>query len=115
MSFNLDNFERHVHRREYEFAARELLNLLLALDENYGAAGAGFRAQLTGDFMADELDDHLTTRIAAATAFLFSDQNFQLSPQGIAQLLNWQRWLSTPVCRQPAPQRRCRAMGAQHR
>ena len=101
MSFDLDTFERHVHRREYELAARELLGLLVTLDANYGAAGDGFRAQLIGEFMPDELDDHLTTRIAAATAFLFSDQNFQLSPAGIAQLLNWQRWLSTLFAASP--------------
>ncbi|HTG23680.1 MAG TPA: hypothetical protein VK681_26845 [Reyranella sp.] len=101
MAFDLDTFERHVHRREYELAARELLGLLVTLDANYGAAGDDFSAQLTGEFMPDELDDHLTTRIAAATAFLFSDQNFQLSPQGIAQLLNWQRWLSTLFAASP--------------
>lgn len=101
MSFNLDTFERHVHRREYELAAREFLGLLHTLDANYGATGDGFRAQLTGEFRPDELDDHLTTRIAAAAAFLFSDQNFQLSPEGLAQLLNWQRWISTLFAASP--------------
>lgn len=101
MPFNLDLFERHVHRREYELAARELLQLLHTLDANYGATGDGFRAQLTSEFRADELDDHLTTRIAAAAAFLFSDQNFQLSPEGLAQLLHWQRWISTLFAASP--------------
>jgi HMW1C N-terminal/HMW1 domain 2 len=101
MPFNLDLFERHVHRREYEPAARELLALLHTLDANYGATGDGFRAQLTGEFRADELNDHLTTRIAAATGFLFSDENFQLSPEGLSQLLNWQRWMSTLFAASP--------------
>jgi hypothetical protein len=101
MPFNLDTFERHVHRREYEPAAREFLGLLHTLDANYGATGEGFRAQLTGEFRPDELDDHLTTRIASAAAFLFSDQNFQLSPEGLAQLLNWQRWISTLFAASP--------------
>jgi hypothetical protein len=101
MPFNLDMFERHVHRREYEPAAREFLGLLHTLDANYGATGDGFRAHLTGEFRPDELDDHLTTRIASAAAFLFSDQNFQLSPEGLAQLLNWQRWISTLFAASP--------------
>lgn len=101
MPFNLDTFERHVHRREYEPAAREFLGLLHTLDANYGATGDGFRAQLTGEFRPDEVDDHLTTRIAAATAFLFSDENFKLSPEGLAQLLTWQRWISTLFAASP--------------
>jgi hypothetical protein len=101
MPFNLDAFERHVHRREYEPAAREFLGLLHTLDANYGATGDGFRAQLTGEFRPDEVDDHLTTRIAAATAFLFSDEKFRLSPEGLTQLLTWQRWISTLFAASP--------------
>ena len=56
---------------------------------------------LTGEFRPDEIDDHLTTRIAAAAAFLFSDEKFRLSPEGLAQLLTWQRWISTLFAASP--------------
>jgi hypothetical protein len=96
MPFNLDAFEYYAHQRQYELAAQELINLLRALDENYGGSGPGFSAQLTStELTVEEVDEQLTTRVAATAAFLLSDPQFQLSPTGLAQLLNWQRWLST--------------------
>ena len=101
MGFNLDLYERHVHRRDYEPAARQLMELLAALDANYGAAGADFEARLHGVPLPEELDEQLTTRIAAATAFLFSDRQLNLSPSGLVQFLNWQRWLGALFAASP--------------
>lgn len=95
MTFDLDLFEYRAYRRDYEPAARDLLALLASLDQNYGALGGDFRATLSADVESADMDEYLATRVAAATAFLFADPNFTLSPLGITQLFNWQRWLTT--------------------
>ena len=98
MTFDLGRFEYHAYRRERELAARELLELLASLDSHYGAAGASgsdFVAKPTGVLLSgEETDEHLLARTAGAIACLFSDPEFQLSGDGLAQLLHRHRWLS---------------------
>lgn len=101
-SFNLERFEYNVYRRRHEEAARELLALLSMLDANFGQFNGDFSATPTaGGLGGGDVDAHLLSRIAAATMCLFSDPGFELSVVGIAQLLNWHRWLSTLFAASP--------------
>ena len=93
MGFSLERFEHLAYSRQNELAARELVELLNALDANYGHL-RGFRALLLDSVMPDESDDHVWTRVAAAISCLFSDPHFQLSPEGRAGFLRTHRWLS---------------------
>ncbi len=100
--FDLERYEFHVYRRAHEPAARELVQLLLALDASGGRFGSAFSAQPTMAGLDDgELDAHVLSRIAAATMCLFADPGFRLAPIGVAHLLNLHRWLGTLFAASP--------------
>jgi len=95
MAFSLENFEYLAYSRRHEEAARELMALLSALDANYGLPGEDFSARPLSSIQADELNDHVVTRIAAAISCLFADSEFQFSQLGFGQMLVMHRWLSS--------------------
>jgi len=101
VGFNLDTYEYYAYRREHERAARELMALMAALDRNYGSVGEEFRAMLSTDMEGSDIDEHLATRAACATAFLFSDPEFRLSPLGTARCLIGS--VGLPVCSPAVP------------
>lgn len=94
MSFSLERFEYLAYSRQHEAATRALIELLSALDRHYGRTGPDFKVDLTGDFLPEQLDDHIWTRIASAISCLFADANLQLSNQGTEILFALHRWMS---------------------
>lgn len=91
--FSLEKFEAHVHRREHEFAARELLSLLNFLDSNYGAWGE-IGTRPSDDRTRDRADMHVITRTAAAISSLFADPDFKINIQGWGSFVFYHRWLT---------------------
>ncbi|HZX77377.1 hypothetical protein [Lysobacter sp.] len=91
--FPITQFEYHCYRREHETAGRQLLALLERVDQHYGVLmdvddwAQSAEAQ-------DIMDEHLTTRLAAAITALVTDPGFTISDYGIAKLAHFQRWLS---------------------
>ncbi len=95
MGFFLERFEYFAYSRQHEPAAHELVQLLSMLDSQYGRLGPGFASEPSlGVVTEQELDLHITTRIAGAISALFSDPAFFLTPEGFSQLISWQRWIS---------------------
>ena len=101
MAFSLENFEYLAYTGQKESAARELLNLLSDLDKNYGIAGPEFTAKPLNSVLPNELDIHIWTRAASAISTLFSDPDFQFSPEGFGQLFNWHRWFASVFAATP--------------
>jgi len=101
MGFSLENFEYLAYSRQHEAAARELMELLSGLDTNYGLPGEHFSAQPLGSVSANELNDHVVTRIAAAISCLFADSEFQFSQLGFGQMMLMHRWLSSLFAASP--------------
>lgn len=96
MEFSLERYEHAVYNRQYENAGKELMQLLVMLDNHYGNLAPGFAAKpMAALASGEEVDAHILTRIASATSHLFLDPAFTLSPQGYSQLLQLQRWLAT--------------------
>ena len=93
--FSLEKFELLTYTRQNELAARELINLLAQLDGNYGALDQNFLAKPLSYLEANQIGDHVITRITSAITCLFSDKNFQLSIEGYGKLLSFHRWFST--------------------
>ncbi|EJN08426.1 hypothetical protein [Herbaspirillum sp. YR522] len=92
--FSLERFEFLCYCRQREPAARELVRLLVLIDRNYGKLDRNFSLSVSAAVPASEHDAHLLTRLTSAISALFSDPEFQLSPDGFGQLINFQRWLS---------------------
>lgn len=101
MGFSLENFEYLAYSRQHEAAARELMDLLSGLDSNYGLPGENFSATPLGSVMAGELNEHVTTRIAAAISCLFADSEFQFSQLGYSQMMLMHRWLASLFAASP--------------
>ncbi len=96
MEFNLERFEHSVYNRQYEKAGTELLQLLHMLDNHYGNLSAAFTAKpMAALANGDEVDAHISTRIASAISHLFLNSDFAFSPEGYARALQLQRWLAT--------------------
>ncbi|MDR2856412.1 MAG: FkbM family methyltransferase [Novosphingobium sp.] len=93
-TFQINEFEYHCYRREHEIAGRALLSLLERVDQNYGVM-ADIDAWAQSDQAREIMDEHLTTRLAAAITTLVTDANFTLSDFGMARLAPFQRWLSS--------------------
>ena len=93
--FSLEKFEYLTYTRQNELAARELVNLLAQLDGNYGAFDGNFLAKPLSYLEANEICEHVITRITSAITCLFSDKSFQLSIEGYGKLLSYHRWFST--------------------
>lgn len=93
--FSLEKFEYLTYTRQNELAARELVNLLAQLDGNYGAFDGNFLAKPLSYLEANEIGEHVITRITSAITCLFSDKSFQLSIEGYGKLLSYHRWFST--------------------
>ncbi len=91
--FSLEKFERHVHLREHELAARELLSLLNFLDSHYGAWG-DIGTRPSNDRTRDRADMHVITRAAAAVSSLFADPDFKINIQGWGSFVFYHRWLT---------------------
>lgn len=92
--FALEHFEQLCYTRQHEEAARELVRLLLIIDRHYGKLSGEFRLSVSPAVPEDELEAHVLTRLTCAISALFSDPQFQISPGGFDQLINFQRWLS---------------------
>jgi hypothetical protein len=92
--FVLERFEHFVYTHQFEPAARELVMLLRALDES-GGQWAGIGQAPPTDHAAARRDALILNRLAAAVAALFADPGFQLSPQGVRQIITTHRWLAT--------------------
>ena len=101
MGFSLEHFEYLAYSRQHEEAARELIALLTALDNNYGLPGDNFSVQPLSSVQASELNDHVVTRITSAISCLFADSQFQLSRPGFGQMLLTHRWLSSLFAASP--------------
>jgi len=95
INFSLEKFEHLTYTRQNELAARELITLLTQLDANYGNFDANFTAKPLSYLEANEIGDHVVTRITSAITCLFSDPSFQLSIEGYSKLLNYHRWFAT--------------------
>lgn len=79
----------------HEDACRELLNLLIELDANYGVWGDGLELSPPSSLAKHDLNEHLLARITSAISSLLSDKNLQFSPEWFSRILTTQRWLST--------------------
>ena len=88
---SLNEFEYAVYNRNYEVAARMLVNFLSLIDKNYGAMPdqiARNSALPNGHYCSI---DHFTSRLTAAISALFSDREFRISPDWQVKLLNYHR------------------------
>jgi FkbM family methyltransferase len=92
--FHINEFEYHCYRRDREQAGRELLALLERIDQNYGVM-MDVDDWTQSEQAADIMDEHLTTRLAAAITALVTDPEFTVSDYGISKLAHFQRWLSS--------------------
>jgi len=98
--FSTNIFEYHCYRREYEAAGRELVQLLQNIDAHYGTImdmDEWAQSEQAGDIM----DDHLLTRLTSAITTLVTDEGFTISDFGMANLLPYQRWLSSLFAASP--------------
>ena len=91
--FSLERFERLVHQRDHELAARELLSLLNWLDSHYGAWGE-IGTLASNDKTRDRADMHIITRTVAAISSLFADPEFKINLQGWGNYVFYHRWLT---------------------
>lgn len=92
--FPINRFEYHCYRREHEIAGRELLVLLERVDQHYGVM-MDVDEWAQSDEARDIMDEHLTTRLAAAVTALVTDPAFSISDYGIGKLAHFHRWLSS--------------------
>lgn len=99
--FSLERFEQLCYSRQHEEAARELVRLLLIIDRHYGRLSEQFVLSVSPAVPAAELEAHVLTRLTCAISALFSDPQFQVSPTGFEQLINFQRWLSALFAASP--------------
>ncbi|SPB15438.1 UDP-glucose:protein N-beta-glucosyltransferase [Caballeronia novacaledonica] len=93
MQFSINKFEYLCYRREKEAAGRELLKLLVRIDQNYGLLMNVDGWAQSGE-ASNIMDDHLLTRITSAITALMSDPEFRFSDVGIRQTQVFQRWLA---------------------
>ncbi|WP_175983214.1 hypothetical protein [Caballeronia zhejiangensis] len=91
--FNLEGFEFSVYNRKHEEAAKELLGLLVQLDQHYGAFSDQFTAIGLPGFDGEEQQLYVVDRIAAALGTLISDADFSFSELGFRQLILFHRWV----------------------
>jgi FkbM family methyltransferase len=92
--FHINEFEYHCYRRDREKAGRELVALLELVDRNYGVM-MDVDDWAQSELALDIMDEHLTTRLAAAITALVTDPEFTLSDYGAGKLAHFQRWLSS--------------------
>jgi hypothetical protein len=93
MGFSLEKYEAYAYARDHEMGMRELKLFLDSLDSNYGSVGSEFQAQPLMSVSQLEVDQHIFTRIAAATSCLLSDKSLSISPEWAQRLLSLQRWI----------------------
>jgi len=91
--FSINEFEYHCYRRDYETAGRELLVLLERIDQHYGLL-MDVDDWVQSEMARDIMDEHLTTRLAAAITALVTDPGFSITNYGVSKLAHFQRWLS---------------------
>ena len=103
IKFNLELFEKYCYNQKHEEAIREFINILKILDKNYGALDSSFSAVplLSSRSSNENVDQHVLTRITAATSTLFADPNFMVSEQGFLILMPWHRWISSLFASSP--------------
>lgn len=90
-TFSLESFELLSYTRNLEFAAREFIKLLRSLDEKFGCFDVTAQLNAPNEDCAQQ---ELIARITSALSCLFSDPKFELSADGWAQIMPWQRWVS---------------------
>ena len=91
---NLEVFELMVYRREPEQAAKQLQSILATLDSAAGMIHERIHPQSPDNSSLDTYLDHVIHCLAAAITSLCSDPGFQLSAQGLSELMRWQRWIA---------------------
>ncbi|WP_050463949.1 hypothetical protein [Herbaspirillum autotrophicum] len=97
MSFNLEEFEYKCYRRETEAAARDLLDLLLRLDQNLGHFPTPLAAMIPSSLSnsSRDVDAHLLSRVVAACSALLADTGTKFNPEYNVRMFTVHRWLST--------------------
>ena len=96
MTFQLEEFEHMAYSRQYEQAARMLVNLLTILDKSYGVPGEQYQAMPLLAVVPGQREAHVGNRLAAAISCLFSDKEFHFAPQSQVSLFALQRWFAIP-------------------
>jgi hypothetical protein len=100
MKFSIRKFEYYCYSREYEKAARMLVELLSKIDQNYGILmDVDTWAQSVE--ARDIMDEHLLTRLTSAMSALIADPEFTISDNGMSQLMLFQRWLAAMFSSSP--------------
>lgn len=100
-TFSLEKFEYLCYARQHEPATRELMQLLVLIDRNYGSLAGDYSRSVSTSVPPALAEQHVLTRIGSAISALFSDPQFHLSPKGFGQLINFQRWLSSLFAASP--------------
>jgi FkbM family methyltransferase len=92
--FRINAFEYYCYRRDHETAGRELVKLMENIDSHYGVM-TDVDEWAQSEQASDIMDEHLTTRLAAAITALVTDPNFTISDYGVNRLAHFHRWLSS--------------------
>ena len=95
MIFCLEDFEYAAYSRKHEDAAKMLVNLLAILDSSYGVPGHQFQAKALAGIAPEQAESHVGVRLASAISCLFSDKDFQFTPQSLTSLFTLQRWFAS--------------------
>lgn len=95
---SLARFEQAVKAGKYENACTELLNILAAIDSDFGHilhVEVDYPAQLANDNLDEERHIYFCTRMAEAITELFSVQGkWALSEGGARRFFTFQRWMA---------------------
>lgn len=94
MAFDLEKFEASCYQRDREGGTRLLIELLQALDANYGTPGPDFKAKPLQGLGDESVQRHLWTRAAAAASCLLSDPELWIAKDWQLRVLTLHRWLS---------------------
>lgn len=101
MAFSLEKFEHFTYSRNHEMALRELVALLMDIDDNYGNTGAGFSITPLRSIRQHELNEHTWTRVCSSISCLLSDPALVISDDWRQRLLSMHRWLSALFAASP--------------
>lgn len=94
MPIYIEDYEALVSKRDYEMAARMLLEILHGIDSAYGTFDNVLTTYRVESFAGINPMVHLATRFAAAITTLMADDVFNFSEEGFRQAISYQRWLS---------------------
>lgn len=97
MPFNLEEFEFKCYRRETEAAARDLLNLLLGLEQNHGHFPTPLQVTIPSGLRnsSRDVEAHVLSRVIAACSALLADTGTKFNPEYNVSMFTVHRWVST--------------------